>query len=367
MAAFVTKRERVLRTARFLEVDHPPTFDIITNEAFIEQGAGEPLTIENGDRIKGLITGRHLDLTSLPEGPKRPALVRWPNGLVVQQEPWTRWVEFRPFSDTPSTVEWIKKEIERTLQQSSDQALAEQVHTEVRRFLGYFAEGDPNQQRDPTVLAIDSEVGLKEMIWMVGQEKFMRLMDQHEALLEEWLEARNQAELARAAVIANPRLAPVVMISDDIAADLGVRFSPEWLRRLWLPRMKRLAEAWKQRETITLFRSNGSIAPYMADLASSGIDGLHISDIKEGMTVREVRQRYPKLFLTGGIDSRVLLSYGLPDEVREACMDAVRATNGIGYFIGSTLGLNWEARPENAAAMLETAKPSARQAPKRRF
>ncbi len=367
MAAFVTKRERVLRTVRFLEVDRSPTFDIITNEALIEQVAGEPLSVENGDRVKGLAVGRLLDLTSLPEGPKRPALMRWPNGLVVQQEPWTQWVEFRPFADIPSTVEWIKKEIERTRQQSCDAALAEQTHAEVRRFLGYFSEGDPNQQNDPTLLALDSWVGLKEMIWMVGQEKFMRLMDYHETLLEEWLEARNQFELARVAVIANPRLIPIVMISDDIAADVGARLSPEWLRQLWMPRLKRLVDAWQQRETVTLFRANGSIAPYLADLVATGIDGLHISDLKEGMTPLQLRQRYPKLFLTGGIDSHTLLSYGIEDEVREACIDAIRATSGLGYFIGSTLGFNWESRPENGIAMYEAAKPASRQVPKRRF
>lgn len=367
MAAFVTKRERVLRTVRFLEIDRAPTFDIVSNEAFIEQVAGEPLTVESGDRIKGLAIGRTLDMTCLPQGPQRPSLARQPNGLVVQQEPWTRWVEFRPFSDIPSTVEWVKKEIERTCAQTYDQTRAEQLYADIQRYQSYFAEGDPNQQNDPTVLAVDSGVGLQEMVWMLGQEKFLRLMDNHEALLEEWLEARNRCELARVAVVANPSLIPIVMIYDDIASDLGVRFTPEWLRELWLPRLKRLADAWKQRGTITFFRANGSIAPYLADLISSGIDGLHLSGIKDGTSVLEVRQRYPKLFLTGGIDSQVLLSYGLPDEVREACVDALRATNSVGYFVGSTLGLDWEARPENAIAMFEAAKPVTRQVPKRRF
>ncbi len=367
MAAFVTKRERVLRTVRFQEVDRAPAFDIVTNEALIEQFAGEPLTIENGDRIKGIAIGRTLDLTSLPEGPRKPALARWPNGLVVQQEPWSEWVEFRPFSDIPSTVEWIKKEIERTREQVYDQNCVEQTQAQVRRHLSYFAEGDPNQQNDPTVLAIDCGVGLKEMVWMVGQEKFLRLMDHQETLLEEWLEARNLSELSRIAAIANPRLIPIVVIYDDIAADTGVRFTPEWLREFWMPRLKRLVDAWRQRETVTLFRANGSIAPYLADLVSTGIDGLHLSDVQDGMTPREVRQRYPKLFLTGGIDSRQLLSYGLPGEVYAACVDAIRSTNGRGYFIGSTHGLNWEALPENATAMLEAAKPASRQIPKRRF
>lgn len=368
MAALVTKRERVLRTARFMETDRVPIFEIFTNEALIEHFTGEPLTTgEHGSRLKGLAIGRALDMTGLPDGPRQPALVRQPNGLVIQQEHWTRWVEFRPFSDTASTVEWVKMEIERTREQAFDRAYASQAQAEMRQRLGYFAEGDPDHQNDPAVLALDSGVGMKEMLWMVGQERFIRLMEGHPALVEEWLEARNRAEIARANGIADPQLAPVVMLYDDISAGAGIPFSSDWLREHWLPHLKRLVDAWRQRDTFCLFRSNGNLAPFIADLVSAGIDGLHLSDIQEGMTVREVRQRYPRLFLTGGIDSRQLLSYGLPEEVREACRDAVRATHGLGYFIGSTQGLNWEARTENALAMLERVEPPAHPLKKRRF
>jgi hypothetical protein len=37
------------------------------------------------------------------------------------------------------------------------------------------------------------------------------------------------------------------------------------------------------------------------------------------MTVRAARERYPKLFLTGGVDVSQLLPLGTPDEVRAAC------------------------------------------------
>lgn len=50
------------------------------------------------------------------------------------------------------------------------------------------------------------------------------------------------------------------------------------------------------------------------------------------------------------------LTYGTPEEVRQACLYAIRATQGIGYFLGSTTELHWHVQLENALAMFETAR-----------
>lgn len=73
------------------------------------------------------------------------------------------------------------------------------------------------------------------------------------------------------------------------------------------------------------------------------------------MTVREVRQRYPQLFLTGGVDVSQLLPLGTPEEVRAACLENIAATNGIGYLLGSTTELHWEIPTANILAMIEAA------------
>jgi hypothetical protein len=91
------------------------------------------------------------------------------------------------------------------------------------------------------------------------------------------------------------------------------------------------------------------------DLVAAGIDGLNPLEVLAGMTVREVRQRYPRLFLTGGIDVSQLLPLGTPDEVRTVCRQAIADTEGRGYFLGSSTELHWDVTLENAIAMFETA------------
>ena len=70
------------------------------------------------------------------------------------------------------------------------------------------------------------------------------------------------------------------------------------------------------------------------DLVEAGIDGLNPIETVAGMSLKEIREKYgDRLFLAGGIDMSQLLSNGAPDEVRDACRQAVRDAYP-GYFMG---------------------------------
>jgi hypothetical protein len=352
--AKMTKRERVLRTVQFKETDRVPVYDILENDPVIEHYAGQPLTVENGTWIKGLAIGRILDMTRMPYGPHEPGENRTDQGMLVHQERWTGWVVERPFHDMPSLIEWIKGEIDKTEALVYDRAFAEQTHREIRDRLANFAAGDPDG--DPTILILETGAGLTEMYWAAGMEWFSYLMVDEPDLVEEWLEARNRAELRRVAAIADPDLLPIVLTYDDIAFKTAPLFSPAWLREHWVPCLKRLVDAWHIRDTYCLFHSDGNLWPVLDDLVAAGIDGLNPLEVLAGMTVKEVRERYPDLFLTGGVDVSQLLPLGTPKEVREACRQNILDTDGRGYFLGSSTELHWGVKLENAVAMYETPK-----------
>jgi hypothetical protein len=361
LSAKLTKRERVMRAVRFQETDRVPVYDILENDAIIEHYAGQPLTVENGTWIKGLAIGRVLDMTRMPDGPRAPGEVFTEEGMRMRQERWTSWIVERPFDDIPGSVasaaavEWIKGEIGRTEALVYDRSYAEQTWKAVREHLANFAAGDPTGRGDPTVFVLPSGVGLTEMYHWMGMQRFAYLLADAPELVEEWLEARLQAELRRVAAIADPELLPIVLTYDDIAYKNAPIFAPQWLRAHWTPRLKRLVDAWHDRDTICLFHSDGNLWPVLDDLVGAGIDGLNPLEVLAGMTVKEVRQRYPRLFLTGGIDVSQLLPLGTPDEVRAVCRQAIADAGGRGYFLGSSTELHWGVKLENAIAMFETA------------
>jgi hypothetical protein len=361
--AELTKRERVLRTIRFEETDRIPLYDLIQNDAIIEHYAGRPLTVEDGDRTACLAIGRILDMTRSAGGPSREGETVHPDGTVTRHERWTSWIEKRPFHDLPGLVEWVKNEICRLNGLEFDRAYARETHAFVQRRLDLFAEAEPTGRGDPAVYVLESGVGLTEMYHAAGMDWFALLLAEEPALVEEWFDARNRAELRRVAAIADPALMPVALPYDDLAYKNGPLFSPDWLRAVWMPRLKKLVDAWHSRDTYCLFHSDGDLWLILDDLVAAGIDGLNPLEVMAGMSVGKVRERYPKLFLTGGIDVSQLLTHGTPDEVRTACRQAIEEAQGRGYFLGSTTEIHWSVPLENAQAMFETAWGTAVPAP----
>ncbi len=93
----------------------------------------------------------------------------------------------------------------------------------------------------------------------------------------------------------------------------------------------------------------------MDNLVATGIDGINPIEVAAGMTVRALRERYPRLCLTGGVDVSQLLPLGTPEEVRTACRENIAATGGVGYFLGSSTELHWEVPLANIMALFECA------------
>jgi hypothetical protein len=220
--------------------------------------------------------------------------------------------------------------------------------------------------RDATVLAIESSVGLNEIMWFLGTNYFLSIMREDAHMVEEWLDVNFQAELRRIDAIADAELLPVVVVSDDIVTKSAIAFTLEWLQMHWFPKCKQIVDAWHERQTKVMFRSEGNLMHFLPDLTGTGIDGL---SPLQGMPIEEIRDKYPKLFLAGGIDTGQLLSFGMPDAVRKACRDAIIAAGRKGYFLGTNEAVNWEARVDNIVALYESSGSRADRAapPKRRF
>jgi hypothetical protein len=351
----MTKLERVLRTMRFEETDRVPLYDILQNDAIIEHYAGRALRVEDGMRTTCLAVGRALDMTRMVSGPQEPRQVDQADGFSIQYERWTSWIVSRPFHDLPGLLNWVQHQIRELNATVCGPEDAARLHDYIEARWAEFAESDPSGRRDPAVLVIESGVGLTEMYHAAGMDLFTELLMEHPDLTEEWLEARHQAELRRVRAVADPRWIPVALTYDDIACKNGPIFSPAWLRQFWAPRLKQLVEAWHERGAVCIFHSDGNLWLVLDDLVETGIDGLNPLEVMAGMSVRAVREQYPQLVLTGGIDVSDLLIHGTPEAVRTACRQALADTGRRGYFLGSTTELYLDVPLDNAVAMFESA------------
>ncbi len=350
----MTKRERVTRTVAFGETDRVPLYDILQNDAVIEHYAGRVPDYENGVETTALAVGGMLDMTRMVTGPQEPREFTDADGFTHRVERWTDWITGRPFHDVDGLVEWVKGRIRAENAKKFGMEDAAQLHGHIERLWGLFAKADPTGRDDPAVVVIESGTGLDQMCHAAGMELFTELALLHPDVMEEWFEALLCAELRRVAAVADPWHIPVALTYTDIAHKTGTIFPPAWLRQYWKPRLKRLNDAWHGRDTVCIFHSDGNLWEVMDDLVETGVDGLNPIEVLAGMTVGEVRRRYPGLVLAGGIDVSQLLCAGTPEEVRAACHAAMAETGGLGYFMGSTTEIHWGARLENVTAMADS-------------
>ena len=129
--------------------------------------------------------------------------------------------------------------------------------------------------------------------------------------------------------------------------------SPAWLREEFIPRLRRVNDAWHEHGIKCLFHSDGYLMEILPDLVATEIDGLNPIETVAGMDLVEVRQACPRLFLAGGIDISQLMAFGTRGGSHG--LRARHRRGGAGYFIGSTTEYDNGARLDSFLIMREVA------------
>jgi uroporphyrinogen-III decarboxylase len=142
----------------------------------------------------------------------------------------------------------------------------------------------------------------------------------------------------------------VFISTDDMAFKSAPYFSPKVFRDLVLPRYQRV------RKKITLpwvIHSDGNLMPFVDDLVSLGIAGLHPLE-KGAMDIRAVKQAYgDRICLLGNVDLNILgmgTAADVDSEVRSLIRDV--GPRG-GYIVTSGNSLAGYLKPENVTALSE--------------
>ncbi|HUT37193.1 MAG TPA: hypothetical protein VNE39_27175 [Planctomycetota bacterium] len=358
----MTKRERVERTMRLQETDRVPLYDILLCDKAIEHFSGEklpplvnnPETRATVDRLTGKAIQRMLDATrGSTFGPLEDREFTDADGFVLHQSAFAKtcWIERRPFGDVAGAAEWLKRWTAR----QADAAKRVEANPRERREQHERGFRDVQARIGDTVhLCTQMGVGLDDIRHRLGFDLFAYLDADQPGLISEALEACTRLQVATTHAIANVELSPAVLTYGDIAGKQRLLHSPAWLRREFFPRLERLNDAWHEHGFTCLFHSDGYLMEVMDDLVAAGIDGLNPIETVAGMSLRECRLKYPRLFLAGGIDMSQLLSNGTPDEVREVCRQAIRDAYP-GFLMGSTTEADNSCRAENLIAMYDVA------------
>lgn len=358
----MTKRERIERTMNLQETDRVPLYDLLFCDGAIEHFSEEKLpdledneaTLNTVNRITGKAINRFLDMTRAWNfGPLVDKDTIDEDGFIrhesVQEK--TSWIKIRPFNDEEGAAEYLKKLIKRLNEQTRGILRDPKGYGE--NYRQFFLENTA-RLGDTVHLMTQQGTGLDELHTALGIEMFVYLYASQPGLVSEAWEAYTSNNIAICHAIADVKVSPIVLTYGDIAYKNHLIYSPKLLRKEYFPRLKHLNDAWHAHGLKCLYHSDGYLMEVMDDLVATGIDGLNPIETVAGMSLKEVRARYPQLFLAGGIDMSQLLSYGSVDEVKEVCRQAIRDAYP-GFFMGSTTEADNSCKTENLIAMYEVA------------
>lgn len=192
-----------------------------------------------------------------------------------------------------------------------------------------------------------TRVGIFSTMFSMGLENFCVALCENRAFVEAVLDRYFDWSAVVAGRVC--RLGFDVFVStDDMAFKSGPFFSPAVFRDLVMPRYRRVAE----KITIPwVVHSDGNLTPFLDDLLSLGISGLH--PIEHGaMDIRELKRSYgDRLCLLGNVDLNTL-GRGTPHEVDDEVRELIRDVGpGGGYIVTSGNSLAGYLLPENVLAL----------------
>jgi uroporphyrinogen decarboxylase len=143
-------------------------------------------------------------------------------------------------------------------------------------------------------------------------------------------------------------------ISNDMGSQEDLLFSPETMRRLFLPGIRRMAELGRQAGAVVALHSDGAIRKAIPDLIGAGIRMLNPVQWRcKGMERRGLTRDFGDgLVFHGGVDNQATLARGSVDDVRREVRENIEIF-APGYVLAPCHNLQAISPPENVVAMYD--------------
>lgn len=215
--------------------------------------------------------------------------------------------------------------------------------------------------------AVDEFAGRKAVIchlndvfslprYLMGMDKLLMAIVRAPELVKALVDLSVDYNLKAAKQVA-ARGIKVVYTGDDFAYNKSPLMSPKHFRELFYPGLKRVMQGFKELDLFVIKHTDGNIWPILDMIVDSGIDCLDPIDPMGGMDLGEVKAKYgDRIALKGNVDCAHLMTFGTPEEVVEATKAALEAgMPGGGFILSSSNSIHSTVKPENYAAMVQTA------------
>ncbi|MBM3477091.1 MAG: hypothetical protein FJX75_27805 [Armatimonadetes bacterium] len=347
----LTKRARVEAALNLQPVDRVPILEQLSyNPRVIADWTGKDIrgfdyTVEDICSVIRQTT----DLIMPPVAPRGGGRYTTEDGFVYQNDNWTTWRVSRPFDTTEGARDWLLRRTE-VLEAQVIQPL--QARAEHREYMTVL-----QAQVGETVILKYHDVGFCAAFDAMGLELFSYFVYDYPEVFARYMAASGARRLEWVQAVADRELSPVILIAEDFATKQGPIFPPDFLARYHYPYVQQVTAAWHGAGVKVLYHSDGNYRKAIPDLIACGVDGFYCLEPGVGMDLVELRQTWPHMVWSGGVDGVDLMERGTPEQVRAEVLRHIRETDALhtgGMFVASSSEINPPIPPENFRAMVAT-------------
>ncbi len=368
--AELNSRERIIRTIEGKEVDRLAIYDIIHNVDFIEHITGQKVTSANAEDLVCKAVSETLDLVRhfcIPSDLETKTYTD-EDGFVFRQQWWMRELVKRPVSTVDDTRELMKKDIDRIYKAIDKGAVCWQA-LEHLELLGEHCETleEVNElfarladKLNPTMMiAPESLPGMYNATNRYGFEPLLYTYYDYPEDFMAIYTALCDYEISRIQAFGEGgmiKYTPVALLSEAVAQNTGLLFSPEFVKEIQYPNIKRVIDEWKKYDFKVIFHADGNKWEILADIIAMGADVIDPFETLATMEVKKFRELYPDTTIASPVDCQDLLAHGTKEEIAAACWKVIDDCGGKRVLLGSTSEIHPEISVENAMTMYEIFK-----------
>jgi hypothetical protein len=359
----LASRERLIRTINGEEVDRLAVYDIIHNVDFIERVTGDKITPGNAEDLTCRAVSSVLDVVrhfAVPEN-LEPYSYRDEDGFSYHVEWWTKAIAERPNKTARQTRDLMKRDAEKiysaiergeVCHQALEhcELLGERCRTfdEIKELFLRVAD----KLEDTVMIAPESLPGMYTATNRYGFEMAIYTYHDYPEDFLEIYQALCDYELAKIDCFADlVKVTPIALVSEAVAHNSGLLFSPEFVREVQYPRIKSHIDAWKSHGFKVIFHADGNKWPILNDVIGFGADVIDPCEPLAGMEIAKFKELYPGTTIASPIDCQHLLAFGKKEEVAAACRRAIKDSRGRRVLQGSTSEIHPAIPVENALTM----------------
>ena len=365
----LTKRQRVLNTFNFKDLDRPALYDVLHNIKFIEHVYGKRINSRNAEDAVCSAIAKTFDMVrhfavpySLESSTEEDE-----DGFIYSKSWWTEKIIKRPFKTIPEARELVKKDIFKIQEAIENKRFCNhQTQYNVNLFAERFNEPEElnsefkrfQDKLDGTVMvAPEFFDGTGPVIARYDYDTFSYLYHDYPELMHELLKTHFNYQLFRIESFQGPELAPVAHIGTVASGTNGLIFSPSFIKKEVFPYVRKIIGRLKEKGYKVIYNFMGDSKEIFDEIINTGPDAFTPVEEISGMSVEWIKTKNPKLVLGFVIDSINVLANGNIDKVINKTKSMIGLSKKYGgIFIGSSGTIDNQIKFENALAMADTVK-----------